>query len=88
MQLIYWMPRSDGAAVGVLLERARWVADLTAVLPDTAPLSMSTRSNTDSAEAAGFTADSWMKRKELSIAGVTLLPASIHLWQHGRYLGR
>ena len=41
IQLIYWMPRSDGAAVGILLERARWIADLTAALPDSTPVPMS-----------------------------------------------
>jgi signal transduction histidine kinase len=34
-QLILWIHRGDGAAVGILLERVRWVADMTAALPDT-----------------------------------------------------
>ncbi len=33
-QLILWMARSDGASVGILLERVRWVADMIAALPD------------------------------------------------------
>ncbi len=33
-QLILWFSRSDGSSLGVLLERVRWVADLTASLPD------------------------------------------------------
>ncbi|MFK8115412.1 MAG: sensor histidine kinase [Rubripirellula sp.] len=37
LQLIYWVPRSDGTSVGILLERARWVADLTAALPSSGP---------------------------------------------------
>jgi signal transduction histidine kinase len=53
IQLIYWMPRSDGAAVGVLLERARWIADMTAALPDSTPLQFSDRSPI---QASGFTA--------------------------------
>ncbi|MDG2221506.1 MAG: HAMP domain-containing sensor histidine kinase [Rubripirellula sp.] len=35
VQLIYWMQHSEGAIIGVLLERARWIADLTTQLPDT-----------------------------------------------------
>ena len=53
IQLIYWIPRSDGAAAGLLLERARWIADMTAALPDSTPLDRSSRSP-DS--APGFTA--------------------------------
>ena len=34
MQLILWLPRTDGAAAGVILERPRWASDLTAALPD------------------------------------------------------
>lgn len=34
LQLIYWIPRRDGTSVGILLERARWVSDLTAKLPN------------------------------------------------------
>ena len=33
-QVVYWKFRSDGASVGILLERSRWMADLIAVLPD------------------------------------------------------
>lgn len=55
MQLIYWIPQSDGAAIGVLLERARWIADLTAALPDSPPASASARRDGDSADAPGFT---------------------------------
>lgn len=35
-QLILWVNRDDGSAAGILLERVRWVADMTATLPDTA----------------------------------------------------
>ena len=47
MQLIYWMPRPDGTAVGILLERPRWASDLTASLPDTTP--------SDDSSIPGFT---------------------------------
>lgn len=33
-QVVHWTFRPDGMAVGVLLERSRWMADLIAVLPD------------------------------------------------------
>ncbi len=33
-QVVYWSWREDGFAVGILLERSRWMADLIAVLPD------------------------------------------------------
>ncbi len=33
-QLILWFPHEDGASAGLLLERSRWMSDLTAVLPD------------------------------------------------------
>lgn len=36
-QLVYWIPQSDGSTVGILLERARWMSDLTASLPDSQP---------------------------------------------------
>ncbi|MEM1067755.1 MAG: HAMP domain-containing sensor histidine kinase [Planctomycetota bacterium] len=39
VQLIYWMRLNDGSATGVLLERARWISDLTTQLPDTIALS-------------------------------------------------
>ena len=53
IQLIYWVRGEDGSAVGILLERARWVADLSAVLPDSTPLNASTG---PAAQASGFTA--------------------------------
>lgn len=56
VQLIYWMPRSDGAAIGVLLERARWIADLTAKLPDTiAGTANSTPNGSPALAESGFT---------------------------------
>ncbi len=33
-QLILWFGREDGTTAGVLLERSRWMSDLTAALPD------------------------------------------------------
>lgn len=33
-QLILWFSRTDGSSVGLLLERVRWLSDLTAALPD------------------------------------------------------
>jgi signal transduction histidine kinase len=54
LQLIYWMPRQDGSSFGVLLERARWVADLTAALPDSSPLLSMRRDKT--MVSTGFTA--------------------------------
>ena len=36
-QLAYWIPQSDGSMAGILLERARWMSDLTASLPDSLP---------------------------------------------------
>ncbi|NND96503.1 MAG: HAMP domain-containing histidine kinase [Pirellulaceae bacterium] len=54
MQLILWLPREDGAAVGIVLERPRWTSDLTAALPDSIPRSDS-RSQFD-AVTPGFTA--------------------------------
>lgn len=35
VQLIYWMQHSEGSIIGILLERARWIADLTTQLPET-----------------------------------------------------
>ncbi|MBL8819186.1 MAG: HAMP domain-containing histidine kinase [Planctomyces sp.] len=35
MNLIYWHRRPSGQIVGAALERARWISDLIAVLPDT-----------------------------------------------------
>ncbi len=37
-QLSLWWPREDGSAIGILLERARWIAEITARLPDTQPV--------------------------------------------------
>jgi signal transduction histidine kinase len=36
--LIYWQRRPSGHIVGAALERARWMADLVAVLPETQPV--------------------------------------------------
>ncbi len=33
MQIVLWIPQSDGSVAGVLLERSRWVADVISVLP-------------------------------------------------------
>lgn len=49
-QLILWIGRSDGSSIGILLERVRWLADMTAVLPD------SNIASGDAEIAAGFTA--------------------------------
>ena len=49
-QLILWLPRSDGATIGVLLERVFWVSELTALLPDTRP------SDSEIRTMPGFTA--------------------------------
>ena len=35
-QLVLWFPLTGGANAGVMFERARWISDLTAALPDTA----------------------------------------------------
>ena len=56
-QLVLWFPFSNGAAAGIMLERARWISDLTEVLPDT--LSDSDRSRSASlreTQTPGFTA--------------------------------
>ncbi len=37
LQLVIWSVRSDGSAIGCWLERARWMADLIANLPDVEP---------------------------------------------------
>ncbi|QEG39502.1 sensor histidine kinase [Roseimaritima ulvae] len=51
LQLILWLPQSDGSTIGFLLERGRWLADLISVLPDTQdPLS-----SEDDRDAAGYT---------------------------------
>jgi signal transduction histidine kinase len=42
--------------VGILLERARWIADLTAALPDSTPLPMSPKSLRSPLKTSGFTA--------------------------------
>ncbi len=56
IQLIHWTPRSDGAAVGILLERARWIADLTASLPDSSPVGVPLPSSRSAPRSSGFTA--------------------------------
>lgn len=55
LQLIYWVPWRDGSALGVLLERARWVADLTAALPESSPFSLAASAE-GTMTSAGFTA--------------------------------
>jgi signal transduction histidine kinase len=45
-QLVLWVNRGEGQSVGILLERVRWIADMTTALPDSsargnAPLSAS-----------------------------------------------
>ncbi len=50
-QLILWVARSDGSTIGVLLERVRWVADMTAALPDSSAVQFASREATP-----GFTA--------------------------------
>ena len=37
LQLVVWSVRPDGSAIGCWLERARWMADLIAILPDVEP---------------------------------------------------
>lgn len=37
LQLVVWNVRPDGSATGCWLERARWLADLVAILPDVDP---------------------------------------------------
>ncbi len=37
LQLVVWSVRADGSAIGCWLERARWIADLIAALPDVDP---------------------------------------------------
>lgn len=49
LQLIYWVRRADNSMAGALLERARWMSELTAALPD------SDAANADTA-GVGFTA--------------------------------
>ncbi len=39
LQLVVWSVRPDGSAIGCWLERARWMADLIAILPDVEPSS-------------------------------------------------
>ncbi len=46
-QLVLWQPHSSGQSIGILLERVRWIADLTAALPDTATRSGESESTTD-----------------------------------------
>jgi signal transduction histidine kinase len=58
VQLIHWLPRANGALVGILLDRARWTSDLTARLPETQALSQrgSIVANGSQTITGGFTA--------------------------------
>ncbi|MGB7345283.1 MAG: HAMP domain-containing sensor histidine kinase [Pirellulaceae bacterium] len=57
IQLIYWLPRQDGAAIGVLLDRPRWTSDLTAELPDSTPTNRGSAGASDADFSnTGFTA--------------------------------
>ncbi len=57
-QLILWFARGDGSSAGVLMERARWMSDLTAILPDSRPAADSIRKRDAAIEPrpSGFTA--------------------------------
>jgi signal transduction histidine kinase len=56
-QLILWLQTSNGAAVGILLERARVIADLIAKLPDTqAAVPTVNKTTLDAEMPSGFTA--------------------------------
>lgn len=57
LNLILWQRQPNGELVGVLLERARWMADIIAELPDTEPWSPE-RSSTDSRSARTQLVDS------------------------------
>ena len=37
LQLVVWSVRPDGSAIGCWLERARWISDIIAILPDIEP---------------------------------------------------
>jgi signal transduction histidine kinase len=52
-QLVLWIDRSGGGAIGVLLERVRWVADMTAALPDSI---MADHNPREAAQTRGYTA--------------------------------
>ncbi len=51
LQLILWVPQSDGSTLGFLLERGRWLADVISVLPDTQETLLADRAR----DAAGYT---------------------------------
>jgi signal transduction histidine kinase len=53
MNLIYWQRRPSGKIVGAALERARWIADVLAVLPD----SSSDRTSSESFRVVGSSND-------------------------------
>ena len=63
-QLVLWFPLSGGVSAGIMLERARWISDLTAALPDTPVVNRDTvssvRESTDhprmESRTPGFTA--------------------------------
>ncbi|TWU02651.1 Sensor protein KdpD [Stieleria varia] len=54
-QLVLWFGRTDGSAVGLLLERSRWMSDLISILPDS--ISSDAESDDQSpGRSSGFTA--------------------------------
>lgn len=79
-QVVYWRTRSDGATIGVLLERSRWIADLIAVLPDD-------RNRDVSASAVGLSLkhqSRYQWTRHLHPTRTTLRPAATLLRHRGR----
>ncbi len=67
-QLSLWWPYADGSAIGVMLERSRWMAEMTARLPDT--LHINLRSGQNQSEYPPATA---MSSRDVAPTDVTTL---------------
>ena len=57
LNLVYWQRRPSGQIVGAALERARWIADLIAILPETESASTGTSSVATSFRVVSSSAD-------------------------------
>ena len=68
VQLVYWRSLPDGRAVGVLLQRGRWMSDLLAALPDSSGTISLQKNSLGSAPM-----------KTAAIGGIALVDESDHL---------
>lgn len=68
VQLVYWRALPDGRAVGVLLQRGRWMSDLLAALPDSSG-TISLKKNATAGQPL----------KTAAIGGIALVDESDHL---------